>query len=340
MEIFHHEKDELHQVGLEVSSYIQIDDTGTRVNGKNHYTHIICTDLYTVFFTMPRKNRLTVLEILRNFESTSYILNNETFSLLEQFKFSRKDMQLLSQHQQNAPYSEKEILALLEILYGTGSPRKRTRIMEACAISSYHQETGIRIVEILVCDDAPQFKLLTTLLALCWIHEARHYKRLNPVVVSHQEKLNQFLKAFWEYYRKLAIYKKNPCTQQAEQLSLEFDTLFSAETGYDDLDERIEKSKSKKVELLTVLERPDLPLHNNLPEGGARTVKRRDDASLLTKTDKGTKAKDTMMSIVETCKKLGINTYKFIYDRVSGINKFPSLAQMLREKVANQSIPP
>ena len=39
----------------------------------------------------------------------------------------------------------------------------------------------------LVCDDAPQFKLLTEELALCWVHEGRHYKKLNPLVAYHQQ---------------------------------------------------------------------------------------------------------------------------------------------------------
>ena len=77
---------------------------------------------------------------------------------------------------------------------------------------------------------------------------------------------------------------------------------------------------------MVVLKHPEVPLHNNVSENAARVEKRRQDVSLQTKTKEGTKAKDTMMSIVETCKKLGISAYQFIYDRVNGINKFPSLA--------------
>jgi len=340
MEKFNHEKIDLHKAGLEASSYTQIDDTGTRVNGQNHYTQIICTDLYTVFFTTKNKSRLTILDMLRNFESRLFLLNNKTFSLLEQFKLAKKDRQLLTQFQQATPYSEDEMLEILQTLYGAKNPRKRTRILEACAISHYRQETGIMVVKILVCDDAPQFKLLTDFLALCWIHEGRHYKRLNPVALIHQEKVDKFLQEFWAYYRTLVIYKKEPCEQQTEILSTEFDRLFSTKTGYDDLDERIERSKNKKDELLVVLEHPEIPLHNNLSEGGARSEKRRQDVSLQTKTEKGTKAKDTMMSIVETCKKLGISAYRFIYDRVSGQNKMPSLADMVKAKAEGTFISP
>ena len=98
-----------------------------------------------------------------------------------------------------------------------------------------------------------------------------HYKRLNPVVPLHQRKLNDFLRRHWEYYSKLVVYKKNPSSRQAEELAEEFDTLFSTKTGYDDLDVRIQKSKSKKGELLVVLKYPEVPLHNNASENGARS---------------------------------------------------------------------
>ncbi len=339
MDVFHQEKSEMHEAALEVSPYIQIDDTGTLVSGQNHYTQIICNDLYTAFFTTEHKNRLTILDVLRNFESRTFLLNDMTMALLEQFRLSKADRRLLSKYKCDIPYQESEMFDILHTIYDEGSPRKRTKIMEACAISSYRQETGIAIVKLLLADDAPQFKLLTDLLALCWIHEGRHYKRLNPIVPSHQEKLADFLKQFWVYYRKLAIYKMNPAEQQAEALSIEFDRLFSTKTGYDELDERIEKSKNKKEELLVVLEHPELPLHNNRSENGARVEKRRNDVSLQTKTEEGTKAKDTMMSIVETLKRYGLSAYDFIFDRVNDINKYPSLAEFIRARAAGRPLP-
>jgi len=36
MDVFHREKEQMHQAAIEVSLYLQIDDTGTRVNGQNH----------------------------------------------------------------------------------------------------------------------------------------------------------------------------------------------------------------------------------------------------------------------------------------------------------------
>ena len=54
--------------------------------------------------------------------------------------------------------------------------------MEAGAIAAYHNRMDIPVVKVLLSDDAPQFKKLTEEQALCWIHDARNYKKLEPVV--------------------------------------------------------------------------------------------------------------------------------------------------------------
>ena len=60
--------------------------------------------------------------------------------------------------------------------------RQSVHLTEACAIAYYQQQTDFPIIERLLADDAPQFKLLTLYLALCWIHDARHYKKRKPFV--------------------------------------------------------------------------------------------------------------------------------------------------------------
>jgi hypothetical protein len=44
--------------------------------------------------------------------------------------------------------------------------------------------------------------------------------------------------------------------------------LFSTKTNYQALNDRIEKTKEKKSELLLVLKYPEIPLHNNDAELG------------------------------------------------------------------------
>ncbi len=339
LDLFHQEKSEIYLASLESSSYQQIDDTGCRVNGENHYTQIVCNPYVTVFFTTKKKSRLTIIDVLRNFESRSFLFNEETFSLLEQLKVPKKCITQLDNVKKNIPFNEQQMNEILDDLFPDPNKGKthRIRIMEASAIAYYHQQTEFPIVKSLVADDAPQFKLIASILALCWPHDGRHYKRLSPIVPNHQKALEKFLGIYWGFYGKLHSYKKNPSSELANSLSDEFDNLFSTKTCYDELNRRIEKSKAKKKELLAVLKHPELPLHNNLSENGARVQKRREDASLHTITDEGTKAKDTMMTIGETCRKLGVSTYLYIHDRISKTFKMPSLAKLIREKADCQS---
>jgi len=138
-----------------------------------------------------------------------------------------------------------------------------------------------------------------------------------------------FLEKFWDYYQKLIEYKKAPFADAAVQLSEEFDALFSIKTGYDALDNRIEKTRAKKKTLLLVLSHPFLPIHNNPAELGARFQARIRDINLQTISESGTKAKDTFATIVLTARKLGVNIYQYIYDRVTKKFEMPSLANLI-----------
>ncbi len=328
--VFHTEKDELYCAGLECGDYQRIDDTTARVNGENHYTQIVCNPLYTAYFTTERKDRLTILDVLRNFAPRRFIFNTETMALLDQFHLSQKLMSRLDSLEKDKPLTEEEITERLDEI--KPGPKQKSRILEAAAIAAYHQETEMPVVKLLVCDDAPQFKLITDELALCWVHDGRHYKKLNPFVPIHLEKLEAFRKDYWKFYGQLVKFKETPTSVAEIGLSKEFDRLFSTQTGYGELDDRIAKTKAKKEELLAVLRHPELPLHNNDAELGARVQARVRDVSLHTKSKAGTKAKDTFMSIVQTAKKLGVCTYEYIHDRVSGKFELPSLAQLIREK--------
>ena len=210
--------------------------------------------------------------------------------------------------------------------------RSKDRILEAAAISYYHSIIEYPVVQVFLCDDAPQFKLLTEELALCWVHDGRHYKKLQPVVPYNAKILEEFRNRFWDYYRRLLEYKSDPADEKAKLLSDEFDILFSTKTGYKQLDDRISKTKAKKEYMLLVLKYPELPLHNNGSELEVRVAVRKRDVSLHTMTEEGTKANDTFLTITQTCKKLGVNAYDYIFDRISERFNLPSLAQLIRTK--------
>jgi cellulose synthase/poly-beta-1,6-N-acetylglucosamine synthase-like glycosyltransferase len=67
-------------------------------------------------------------------------------------------------------------------------------------VAAYHAQTDWPVIRLLVGDDAPQWNWLTEELALCWVHEGRHYKKLVPTIAVHREALSTFLTEFWDYY--------------------------------------------------------------------------------------------------------------------------------------------
>ena len=266
---FNQEKKDIFRAALKSTPYHQIDDTTVRVNGKNQYSQILCNPYYTAFFTVPGKDRLTILDLLLCGRERTYRFDLKAFCLMSDFKVAKKVTNQLLNLTEDKEISEAEIQALLEKVFKNGKGKNtKTRIMEAAAIAAYHRQTSVPVVDILLADDAPQFKKITEELALCWIHEGRHYNRLDPIVPCNVDALKDFKTRFWDFYGNLLKYKNDPSPEKAEKLSLEFDELFSTKTIYDALNDRIEKTRNKKEELLKVLKYPWLPLHNNDSELG------------------------------------------------------------------------
>ncbi len=245
---FNKEKEDIFGAALETTPFQQIDDTTVRVNGKNQYSQILCNPYYTAFFTVPHKNRLTILDILLCGRERTYIFDLKAFCLLADLKISKKVIKQIRDLTDEKEISEAGMQDLLKIIFPDAKKGKntRTRIMEAAAIASYHRQTEIPVVNILLSDDAPQFKKLTAEQALCWIHDGRHYNRLNPIVPFNVAELEKFKTRFWDYYGELLKYKENPNPETSARLASEFDNLFSTKTGYDALDDRIEKPETKR----------------------------------------------------------------------------------------------
>ena len=340
---FHLEKNDIIAAGLSSTDYQQIDDTGARVNGENHYTQIICNPYYSAFFTTPRKDRLTILDVVTNFAPRQFLYNDSAIQLLKGFKLSRKIRRVTDKLlDKNLYYDKHQFNILLDSI--EPGPQQLTRIKEACAIAAYHEQTSTPVINILMSDDAPQFKLIARHNALCWVHDGRLYKKLNPIVPQHQKALDDFLDLYWVYYRQLKAYKESPNHQQAEMLSVRFNELFSTKTEYEQLNDRIAKTLAKQNAMIMVLKHPQLPLHNNASELAARVQARERDISLHTMSEAGTKAKDTFMTISQTAKKLGVRTYDYIRDRVSGAFNMTALAQLvidksLADQASNSPIP-
>jgi hypothetical protein len=330
-EQFKDEKTAIIEAGLQSSDYQHIDDTGAKVNGKQNYTHVLCNPYYTAYFTRPDKSRLTLLEILSG-GTLEYRFDTLAYELMKSMKLPDKALELVKIQNPALVLNQYEIAQLLTVIYPDQNSHKTARriILEATAIAGYRNHP--QAIQLLLCDDAPQFKQITQELALCWVHEGRHYKKLTPIVNEHRQELDSFLSRFWDYYRALLQFKELPTKEAVLQLDSNFDVLFNTPVDYIELANRMRKTVTKKYELLAVLRHPEVPLHNNPAEHGARAQARKRDISYQTKTNIGTLAKDTMMTVVQTAKKLGVNLYKYLHDRISGASSMPSLANTILNK--------
>ena len=329
---FHGEKAALYQAGLASSPWQHLDDTSTRVNGQNGYCHIVCNPLYTAYFTTAAKDRRTILDVLTNHRPRRFLVNAEALGFMETCGLSAVRRQQVEQLPSGTLMDEATMQALLEThLPGLG-PQQRKWILDATAVAAYHAAVECPVVRLLVCDDAPQFTLVTEALALCWVHEGRHYKKLMPYLPRHRALVEDFVQRFWAYYDQLLAYREHPTPEAAARLAGEFETFFSTVTGYDALDERIAKTRTKKGCLLMVLTHPEIPLHNNPAELGARARVRKRDVSFGPRTREGATAWDTFMTLAETATKLGVSFYHYIQDRVSGTYQMPALADLIAER--------
>ena len=336
---FHEEKNEVTYSGLISTQYQQLDDTGARVNGEQWATQILCNPYYTSYHTIPHKDRLSILKLLLGPFELQFQFNESTFELLKELKQSSAIIEYLKNNCNGMVLSENELDKILNNL-----PTKNKsiatihrRIKEAAGIAWYHNQDKWPIVEILLTDDAPQFDHLAFNHALCWIHAGRSLKKLNPLTPAYQEMVKEKLDQFWQYYHKLAEYREFPKKKSKQILEKKFDTIFNQKTGYQSLDDKLAAIAKNKEKLLLVLKYPNIPLHNNESERGARAQVRKRDVSLHTITREGTKALDTFLSLKETTKKCGINFFEYLYDRLTKENKVQRMGEVILHKAGIHS---
>ena len=254
--VFAVEKKALFETGVNQADYLNIDETGARHKGNNHYLHVVCNKFFSAFFIRQAKGSNTIRQF--------FDLDDE----------QRIDIPIIS-------------------------------------------------------DDAGQYIGVSSNHALCWIHEIRHYKKMSPFLTHHKSVLNAFLTELWTFYELLAQYKENPNKILSLYIQERFDSLFSTVTGYKMLDDRIAMTKKKKEELLLVLDYPNVPLHNNLAEIAVRegVIKRK--ISSGTRSELGKLAWENMLSIMDTCRKLRISFYRYLYDIFSDSYSMSRLSDLI-----------
>ena len=327
------------RASLAASAYQHLDETPTRLDGTEHHCHVLVSPLATVYRTTAGKDRLTAIDVLRLGAPRRFQLNAWAWEHLALVALSAATRATLVGWPQGVDWDEASFLALLDRALPRLGEQQRRAVLDAAAIGAYRAQDAVPVVATLVADDAPQWKGITPGLALCWIHDGRHYKKLTPYVAAHRQLLDDFRRDFWAYYRELLAYREQPSLAEAARLSLAFDTLFTPTTGYVALDERIAKTRAKKAELLRVLDHPTLPLHNNPAELAARRRVRKRDVSFGARSPAGLFTWDVCQTILATAEQLGVNALHYLRDRLSGAYRLPALADLISQHAASAPAP-
>jgi len=144
---------------------------------------------------------------------------------------------------------------------------------------------------------------------LCWIHEIRHYRKLDPHIHLHQQEVKQIQDQLWQFYNQAKVYGRDPTKAKQQQLENQFEQIIHQEVNYAKLQRRLQLTAKKKARLLTFLKYPQIPIHNNLAEQNLREAVIQRKISHETKSKAGDTSIARHLSIIQTIRKQKLNLF-------------------------------
>ena len=330
METFRAEDAEVLKAGL-MGDYVSADDTGARHAGKSGYTTQIGSDRFCVFRTGPSKSRLAFLSRL-NGGSSLYVINQPALDYMKERALPDVVIAKFADMKERI-FASKDAWenCLTELgFYEMKGALDPVMIASEGALWGAIRHQGLLERAVILSDDAGQFCVGQH--ALCWVHAERLVHKLVPANEQQRNAVDNAKRMIWWFYRQLKDYKLAPTPERAEILRSRFERIFKrARTGYASLDRLLKRLHANGRELLLVLARPEIPLNTNASESDIRTVVTKRKISGGTVSEKGREARDVMLGLYKTCKKLGIPFYQFLGDRL-GIPgpKIPPLPTLVR----------
>lgn len=220
---------------------------------------------------------------------------------------------------------------------GIRSEKETTIVTEAALMGSILSH-GINKDLVILSDDAGQFEIFILLHALCWIHAERKLTYIVPINDYHKKIVDDMRGKIWDLYQGLKNYKKSPAEDTKQFLEHQFDVIFSQTTEFEDINNALYLIRQNKKELLMVLNRPEIPLHNNISENSIRIYVTKRKIHGGTRSEAGRNCRDTFMSLKKTCRKLNISFWEYILDRLKKTYIIPPLNELLSRSLIKQSI--
>jgi hypothetical protein len=325
---FHEEKNDLLPAGLAVSDYIHTDDTLARHQGRNGYATHIGNELFASFTSTASKSRVNFLQLLLA-PVTDFTLNLDALFYMECHGVPESvRLRLTPAAEAWTVFSDEVGWTVWLAVHGLTATQQRIATEAVLWASLFHYDVLGDLV--IISDDAPQFKIFGLLNGLCWVHAERRVNRLLPLNGRQRKAQEQAQDEIWTFYQELKEYRKSPGRRRRKRLKRKFDRIFTQSTGWPELNEALLVIHSKREHLLLVLDRPEIPLHNNLSENDIREYVKKRHISAGTRSDLGRRCRDTFLSLKKTCRKLGISFWAYLRDRIGKLHEIPPLADLIR----------
>lgn len=326
-ETFHEEKKSLLSASLSVSPYVHVDDTGARHDGVNGYCTHIGNELFAWFHSGKTKSRINFLELLRQ-SHTDYYFTSESYAYMKRYKVAPWIRDKLKPYARKRFKDSNAFEKCLNYLDIKNKHYKRL-VTEAALIGSILQH-GFSKNTVIMSDDAGQFNVFQH--ALCWIHAERVITRLIPSSDSQTKEMEWARSQIWNIYHLLIKYKASPSESLKIKINRMFEQFSKVKTNWQLLQQSLKRLYNNKDELLLVLKRPDIPLHNNLSESDIREYVKRRKISGSTRSEAGRQCRDTFASLKKTTVKLKIQFWDYLLDRLKLTNQIPQLSDLIIQK--------
>lgn len=321
------------RAGLQGSRWVGVDDTGARHQTKNGFCTQIGNENFTWFGTRSSKSRLNFLDLLRA-GHTDYVLNEEAYDYMRTQGLSAPLIARLAEQAETVFVDQDAWSAQLERLGFTAlttTPNPVKIATEGAIWGSICAHEFLRDTVVL-SDDAGQFNI--GLHALCWVHAERLVHKLDTFTDQHRAAQQHVRGLIWRFYADLKQYSLTPTAKRSLVLRLRFKRIFCRRTGFVTLDRLLARLYANKDELLRVLQRPEIPLHNNGAENDIRCQVTRRKISAGTRSDRGRDCRDAFLGLAKTCAKLGVAFWDYLGSRlgVPGQSLIPPLPSLVRSR--------
>jgi hypothetical protein len=323
---------DLLRAGLATARWVTVDDTAARHARRDGVTTQVGDDRFTAFRTGVSKSREAFLSTLRAGHG-EYVVNDAALDHMRGRALAGPVVDLLAAHPVRVFADEvawKAHLAALGIDRLAVTPEP-VRIATEGALWGAIQAHGLLPGTVIVSGDAGQFRLGAH--ALCWVHAERLVHKLVPTTEEQRRAVEVTRSLIWWFYADLKAWQREPCPRRAAALRARFERIFTRRTGYVVLDRLLARLHRRKAELLRVLERPKIPLHTNGSENDIRACVTKRKVSGGTMSEDGRIARDVLLGLMKTCRKLGVSFYRYLGDRlrVPDAAPIPPLPDLVRQ---------